>query len=122
MQPFGGGQAPALRIADRGQAPIAGGGQAPALRDHASIRLTLRRFRPPRPVEVLLDGDRPRALSGDGLSAQLAIAAGPYRTSGEWWTEGGFTKDAWDVHAEGGALYRLARDGAGRWFVEGYYD
>ena len=88
-----------------------------------NIQLTLRRFRPPRAVEVLLgEGAIPRALSGEGLSAQLAIAAGPYRTSGEWWSQGGFHSDAWDVHASDGALYRLARDGAGHWFLEGYYD
>lgn len=85
--------------------------------------LALRRFRPALEVEVLMDGGRvPRALSGSDLSAQVVVAAGPYRVRGEWWAAGGFARDYWDVHASDGTLYRMFCDPAGRWFVEGYYD
>lgn len=85
--------------------------------------LALRRFRPALEVEVLIDGGRvPRALSGSELSAQVVVAAGPYRVHGEWWAAGGFARDYWDVHASDGTLYRMFCDPAGRWFVEGYYD
>jgi protein ImuB len=85
--------------------------------------LALRRFRPALEVEVLMDGGRvPRALSGSELSAQVVVAAGPYRVRGEWWAAGGFARDYWDVHASDGTLYRMFCDPAGRWFVEGYYD
>jgi protein ImuB len=86
-------------------------------------RLALRRFRPALEVEVLMEGGRvPRALSGAELSAQVVVAAGPYRVRGEWWAAGGFARDYWDVHASDGTLYRMFCDPAGRWFVEGYYD
>jgi protein ImuB len=85
--------------------------------------LALRRFRPEREIEVLLDGGAvPRAISGDGIAGSVWVAAGPYRVSGEWWMDGGFSRDYWDVHASDGALYRIYRDGEGRWFASGYYD
>jgi protein ImuB len=71
-------------------------------------------------VEVLVDaGCVPRVVTGVG---SVVVAAGPYRTSGEWWSGGGFARDHWEVHAADGALYRLYRDAAQKWFLEGYYD
>jgi protein ImuB len=89
--------------------------------------LTIRRFRPAQPIEVLIDRDGPAALRGQETTARILIAAGPYRVSGEWWrpdSEGGdFSQDYWDVHASDGALYRLHQDRRdGRWYLDGYYD
>jgi len=85
--------------------------------------LGLRRYRPERAVEVLLDaGAVPRAVRGAGISCVVVVAAGPFRVQGEWWQAGGFARDYWDVHASDGALYRLYRDRVGDWYVAGYYD
>jgi protein ImuB len=86
-------------------------------------RLGFRRFRPPEPVEVLMDRDGPSALRGRNLIARVLVAAGPYRSSGAWWTEESFSRDYWDVQASDGAVYRLHQDrNDGTWWADGYYD
>ncbi len=87
------------------------------------IGLGFRRFRPPRPLEVLMDRDGPSALRAQDVTARVLVAAGPYRASGGWWTEESFSRDYWDVHASDGAVYRMHQDRAsGTWFLDGYYD
>jgi protein ImuB len=85
--------------------------------------LGFRRFRPPRPLEVLMDRDGPSALRGPEIAARVMVAAGPYRASGQWWSEESFSRDYWDVQATDGAVYRLHQDRTnGAWFLDGYYD
>jgi len=54
-------------------------------------------------------------------------AAGPWRTTGDWWAEDAWARDEWDVSigistSEQG-LYRIYKDlQTGAWFVEGMYD
>lgn len=113
--------------------------------DNAGARpLTIRRYRPPEEIEVMLGPAGPSALRGKETTARILVAAGPYRLSGEWWRLGdpqndndsraggddnvgqlgaGFSRDYWDVHASDGALYRLHHDRArDRWYLDGYYD
>ena len=48
-------------------------------------------------------------------------AAGPWKTSGEWWTAG-WDRDEWDVALSDGA-YRVFLDRAtGRWFIDAILD
>jgi len=106
---------------------IGGAGAEGTATGGARPRLTIRRFRPPQPIEVLIDRDGPAALRGRETTARILIAAGPYRVSGEWWRppdeEGDFSRDYWDVHASDGALYRLHQDRRdGQWYLDGYYD
>jgi len=54
------------------------------------VTLAIRRFRPPRDVEVLIGPTGPAALRGKETTARILVAAGPYRMSGEWWAGGGF--------------------------------
>ena len=92
-------------------------------REAGEPRLGFRRFRPPRPLEVLMDRDGPAALRAEQLVARVLVAAGPYRSSGEWWSEEVFSRDYWDVHASDGAVYRLHQERrTGTWFLDGYYD
>jgi len=90
--------------------------------------LSIRRFRPPEEIEVMLGPDGPAALRGKATTARITVAAGPYRLSSEWWRRDehgatGFSRDYWDVHASDGGLYRLHHDRAcDRWFLDGYYD
>jgi protein ImuB len=87
-----------------------------------------RYFRPPLCATVELQAERPRRLQSTGISGVIAVAAGPWRSSGNWWTaENNWNRDEWDVALTSGAIYRIYRevDGrqpAGRWFVEGSYD
>jgi protein ImuB len=106
---------------------------APATRDsvlgtrNSQARLALRLFRPPVRARVELEAGKPARVSFLALArAEVLACAGPWRTSGEWWTADGWQRDEWDVAVrtnEGAALYRIYRDlGAGDWFVYGSYD
>ncbi|MDO8477149.1 MAG: hypothetical protein Q7W02_13320 [Candidatus Rokubacteria bacterium] len=83
--------------------------------------LAVRRMRPPRPVEVTVDAGAPAHLRAAGLAGRIIAGAGPWRVSGEWWTEAPFVQDEWDVELDDGTLCRLARDGRG-WRLEAVYD
>jgi protein ImuB len=85
--------------------------------------VVLRRLRPPRVVAVTTDHGRPsRVQWGDRPSAVLA-AAGPWRTSGEWWDVRAWARDEWDVLLADGALCHLAFDHRARhWLLDAVYD
>lgn len=85
--------------------------------------LALRIFRPPRSVNVHMDGGRPARLSAPGIHGKVISCAGPWRTSGDWWTTDPWARDEWDVGLEQDAVYRIYRQHIdGRWFIEGFYD
>jgi protein ImuB len=91
-----------------------------------------------------LEGGRPARITTDrrGLTGgPVEAAAGPWRTSGAWWTahveasqtglagccrnggDGAWDRDEWDVTLGDGATYRLFRERtADAWFVEGIVD
>jgi protein ImuB len=83
--------------------------------------LALRRLRPPRRAAVTLVGGRPVHLRAEGCTGQIVASAGPWRSSGEWWTDSRWVRDEWDVELLDGTLCRLATDGRG-WSVEAIYD
>jgi protein ImuB len=110
----------------------------------------LRRFRRPIPARVRVENDRPVHVSPQGLNGGAVLqAAGPWRTSGEWWkgrprlhpsnapgaspdlapsarprrTTKPWDRDEWDVALADGTLYRIHLDhGQNRWFVEASLD
>jgi protein ImuB len=89
----------------------------------------LRIFRPPVHAAVTLRDGAPSRLACSGrrpIQGEVLWAAGPWRSSGDWWEQEGWARDEWDIalQAETGiALYRLVRDLlSGRWYVEGSYD
>ena len=83
--------------------------------------LAVRRMRPPRSADVALHAGAPAHLRTAGLAGRIIAGAGPWRVSGEWWTEAPFVQDEWDVELDDGTLCRLARDGRG-WRLEAVYD
>ena len=89
----------------------------------------LRIFRPPAAVSVTIHDGKPAHISGSNRKAiqgEVLWAAGPWRSSGDWWEHNGWARDEWDIAVQeesGIALYRLVRDLlSGHWFVEGVYD
>ncbi len=78
-------------------------------------------FRPPRAARVTLESGQPAFVSAQGIRGAVVDRAGPWRTSGDWWTEDPWSRDEWDIALSDSALYRLycCPDG---WFVEGSYD
>jgi protein ImuB len=110
----------------------------------------LRMFRPPlRATLTLRDGKPAHVVCPKRKDIQGAILwmAGPWRSSGDWWEQDGWSRDEWDIAIRcaadtpvgqntrqtlvnnsasgkpGMALYRLVHDLlTDRWFVEGTYD
>ena len=103
-------------------------------------------FRPPWLLQVRLSEGRPVNLTTiakqtdrSGVQGKILWSAGPWRSSGDWWTEnmpeengdkngGPWDREEWDVaittgNGAGVALYRIYRDlGSGQWFVDASYD
>lgn len=94
---------------------------APQRTEPRSSRLVLRIFRPPRTARVALAGGQPHFVAAEGVRGKVLEYAGPWRTSGDWWTLDPWSRDEWDIALSDGALYRLYCDPQG-WFVEGSYD
>jgi len=119
------------------------------------LGLAIRRFRLPIAASVMLKDGRPARITTERRGLRGGVveqAAGPWRTSGEWWRapcgtedgglprrspergghpgrvegqrrEGAFDRDEWDVALADGALYRVFQDRATeRWFVDGIID
>ena len=85
-------------------------------------RQAFRYFRPPISVKVELQQDRPARLTASGIHGRILNAAGPWRTSGDWWAQTYWNRDEWDVTLANGALYRIYREPTEQWFIEGSYD
>jgi len=87
-------------------------------------RLGLRAIRPPAHAEVRSAGGRPvfvRSAVGQG---EVVEVAGPWRTTGQWWSETGhFAVDHYDVQLRDGRVLRLRFDWRQNgWQVDGLYD
>jgi protein ImuB len=84
-------------------------------------RITMRVFRPPRAARVEIARGHPSFVAAAGVRGRVLELAGPWRTSGDWWTFDPWLRDEWDMALSDGALYRLYCEPRG-WFVEGSYD
>jgi protein ImuB len=93
----------------------------------------LRIFRPTVPAIVTLRDGSPTHIAcpkrkgkDKEIQGQILWAAGPWRSSGDWWEQEAWSRDEWDIAVQTETeitLFRLVRDLlAGRWFVEGAYD
>jgi protein ImuB len=107
------------------------GSVAPAAESGSTARpappVVLRRFRLPVAARVNVDRGGPARVQPATSAipaARVVNRAGPWRTSGHWWTaERQWDRDEWDVELADGGCYRLARDRiTGRWEIEGEFD
>ena len=98
----------------------------------ASI-LGFRVFRPPLRAQVEAPSGWPTRIRvqqrGRTIRGKVLRLAGPWRTSGDWWSEDIWVRDEWDISVGGpstqekGTLYRIYQDLRSElWFVEGVYD
>ena len=55
------------------------------------------------------------------VRGDVLMAAGPWRASGDWWTDSPWRRQEWDVELSDGGLYRIYT-AAAHWYVEGMYD
>ena len=87
-------------------------------RQECLFHLAFRVFRPPLAAKV-----QAGFLSAPGIRGRIMQQAGPWRTSGDWWTPDPWARDEWDIELTDGGLYRIYCDArTGRWFIEGSYD
>ena len=80
-----------------------------------AVRVTVERG---RPVQLAIDR---RGMPGGPIDR----SAGPWRTSGAWWTDarGRWDRDEWDVALGDGTICRLFQQReTGTWFLEGVLD
>jgi protein ImuB len=89
----------------------------------------LRIFRPPVFVHVNYANGKLSHLSSQKnhrVSGDVVWAAGPWRSSGDWWEQDAWVRDEWDIALEQKndiVLYRLIHDLlSGKWLLEGTYD
>jgi protein ImuB len=105
--------------------------------ERVTAKAALRRFRFPIPTRVTVSEGRPVRVQTDRqgfTSGAIVQAAGPWRTSGNWWETPGprqkseagsaaWDRDEWDVAMNDGTLYRLVVEReVGQWFLEGVID
>ncbi len=95
----------------------------------ACATTALRVFRPALAAVVAMKDGQPAHVASPErptMRGEVVWCAGPWRSSGEWWTEQAWSREEWDValrNEEGVALYRIYRDDiGGKWWVEGSYD
>jgi protein ImuB len=86
----------------------------------------LRRCRHPVPARVAIDdAGRPVRVTTDrrGFAGGGVVnAAGPWRSSGDWWAEG-WDRTEWDVALSDGAVYRIYQDRlTDGWFIDAIVD
>ena len=98
----------------------------------AVVHRTLRRFRQPVFAQVTVKDGRPVHVMPQGLpGGPVTQAAGPWRTSGDWWKadagrpdrDRSWDRDEWDVSLQNGHVYHLHHERAqAQWFVAACYD
>jgi protein ImuB len=91
--------------------------------------IALRLFRPPLSANVTVLEAKPvrlRCLDREDIAGEIVWAAGPWRSSGDWSEQEGWSREEWDIAVPNQTtlvLYRLVQDKiSGKWFLEGMYD
>jgi protein ImuB len=112
-----------------------------------SAVIALRLFRPPLGATVTLRETKPvrmRCREREDIAGEIVWTAGPWRSSGDWSEQEGWSREEWDIAIPAKSscqlpvtscqsnkreqtteliIYRLVQDKlSGNWFVEGTYD
>jgi len=109
---------------------LAAGRGRPALQNHTGEIVTvLRILRPPIAVRVSHSKGQPSHVMSRKrrqISGEILWAAGPWRSSGDWWEQDAWVRDEWDIavqETEAIGLYRLIHDLlTSEWLLQGRYD
>ena len=98
-------------------------------REKMTTVIALRLYRPPLAVSVTVREAKPVRLQcqqREEITGEIVWTAGPWRSSGDWSEQEGWSRDEWDIAVSvetSLVLYRLVQDKlSGNWFVEGMYD
>ena len=90
-------------------------------------RMALRRVRPPMPVRVVQRDMRPAEFRDWQNRFEITSAYGPWRSSGNWWSEDNWDLEEWDVLAKctdgaSVACLLVCDRSSEEWRLEAYYD
>jgi protein ImuB len=101
-----------------------GVGAAPEAQPAGAPGLALRALRPPLPARVRVASGRPAWLASALANGRVERIAGPWRSSGRWWSpDERFAFDHYDVATADGLVVRLRLDLLTRhWEIDGVYD
>jgi len=98
-------------------------------REKMSAVIALRLFRPPLSAVVTVREAKPlrvQCAEREDVAGEIVWTAGPWRSSGDWAEQDGWSREEWDIAVSvetGLVLYRLVQDKIeGKWFIEGTYD
>jgi protein ImuB len=104
----------------------------PPMRDEAVLSIetnpaaAFRVCRPPLAIGVTLRTNQPVAITVEGQSFAIVTRAGPWRRSGEWWSQTNWCREEWDVVLSDRTTQRICRiayDPNSRcWYLAGAYD
>lgn len=88
------------------------------------LRQGLRRFRSPQSAQVFCTAQgHPAKIVSTKTDDRVIAFAGPWRTTGDWWTREAWDWEEWDLEIANGALLRVHRDcHSEKWFIDGSYD
>jgi protein ImuB len=82
--------------------------------------------RPPQAIGVTLRSKQPIAITLEGESFTVVTRAGPWRRSGEWWSQTNWCREEWDVLLSGREAQRVCRiahdPSSPCWYLMGAYD
>lgn len=93
------------------------------MKEQQLLKLAIRLYRPPLHARVRVAGITPKDVHAKDVKGSVINSAGPWKTSGEWWTPTSWIREEWDVALDDGALYRIYRESETReWYVHGIYD
>ncbi|MBV8572762.1 MAG: hypothetical protein JO319_19235 [Acidobacteriaceae bacterium] len=88
-----------------------------------TLRLVMRLFRPALDARVRVVEHAPQDVLASLVKGRVMQSAGPWKTSGEWWTTTAWSREEWDVALDDGGLYRIYQETpSGQWYVHGVYD
>ena len=91
-----------------------------------AIHQAMRRCRQPVPARVTVEAGRPVRLTTDrrGFAGGTILrCAGPWRSSGDWWSSQRYAREEWDVALGDGAVYRIFQDrDTQAWFIDAIVD
>ena len=103
--------------------PAPGGGAGDPDLSAPRPALALRALRPPVAAQVETPGGLPRRVRSALANGEVVHCAGPWRSTGRWWSEDRFAFDHYDVQTQDGWVFRLRHDHlAGRWCIDAVYD
>jgi protein ImuB len=98
-------------------------------KEKMSAVIVLRLFRPPLGASVTVHEAKPvrlRCQQREDIAGEIVWTAGPWRSSGDWADQEGWSREEWDIAVSVESnlvLYRLVQDKlSGHWFLEGTYD